>query len=159
MFPMNASNFHDFLGQTPEPLHPKSWRTVCRAHKLARRTPAESHQNSLLRWIRPPTWCATDAFAACLDDDSRGLIVQLLLSLRMRSRLPQLHLIKSLRMRRRMRIPNPFPKLHMLLQLRRLNLHPGAPTIAGLLSEWVSYSRTQLAPTAESQPSTVHAKE
>jgi len=81
-FPMNASNFHDFLGQPPEPLHPKSWRTVCRAHKLARRTPAESHQNSLLRWIRPPTWCATDAFAACLDDDSRGLIVQLLLSLR-----------------------------------------------------------------------------
>ena len=79
---MNASNFNEFLAQTPEPLHPKPWRTVCRAHKLARRTPAESHQNSLLRWIRPPTWCATDAFTACLDDDSRGLIVQLLLSLR-----------------------------------------------------------------------------
>ena len=79
MFPLNASNFHDFLLHAAEPLHPKPWRTVCRAHKLARRTPAESHQNSLLRWIRPPTWCATDAFTACLDDDSRGQIVKLLL--------------------------------------------------------------------------------
>jgi hypothetical protein len=79
---MNVSNFHDVLAHAAEPLHPKPWRTVCRAHKLARRTPAEPLQHSLLRWIRPPTWCVTDAFTACLDDDARGLIVQLLLSVR-----------------------------------------------------------------------------
>lgn len=80
---MNASNFPHFQLLTPaEPPYPKPWRTVCRAHKLARQTPAESHQNSLLRWIRPPAWGTTDAFVACLDDDSRGLIVQLLLSSR-----------------------------------------------------------------------------
>lgn len=72
---------YDFL-YDPFTRQPKPWRTVCRAHKLARRKPNQERQNSLLRWIRPPTWCATDAFAACLDDDARGIIVQRLLCLR-----------------------------------------------------------------------------
>jgi len=53
---------YDFL-YDPFASQPKPWRTVCRAHKLARRKPHQERQNSLLRWIRPPAWCATDAFA------------------------------------------------------------------------------------------------
>ncbi len=75
-------NAYDVMGPAPVALRPKPWRTVCRAHKLARRTPHQEHQRSLLRWIRPPAWCATDAFAECLDDDARGVIVQRLLWLR-----------------------------------------------------------------------------
>ena len=85
----DAQSAYDLMVPCPTTnLPPKPWRTQsCLADKLARRNPLgdikrHKDQNSLLRWIRPPVWCFNDAFAACLNDDARGVIVQRLLWLR-----------------------------------------------------------------------------
>lgn len=78
---MDVAKFNHLLSPCRTSNFPKIWRTVSRAEKLARRD-RESHQRSLLCWIRPHTWCTVDLFAECLVDDARGVIVQHLLSLR-----------------------------------------------------------------------------